>query len=318
MLYTFKATGTQLVLNIASVAIGTPYVGLFKGNNCNTLENLSCFTGAGGVLTATYNSLTPDSTYYLQISGGTVSDVGNFAMSLQNNLICTNCVQAENLSVSPAPVNGYYLPGQTVSFCFTVQSYNQAANGWLHGVSLTLGNGWNASTLTATSIPVPCSATTGAHWSYYLSDTAKFTDQVYGPGFYYETSDDGGTGCSCIDNDPGDNYGDGSVGTNGCMVTFCWQLTANANCVAGTDLSMQVQTTDDYQSGAWTMPGCLNDPGVMAEAALQCCSAPVMSVINPTCGASNGSAIATAGGTGPWQYNWAFSFGHNAYNGCQC
>ena len=80
--YRFQATGTQLVLNISSLAdvLNNPNVSLYNGNNCNALLPLGCFAGSGGVLNQTYSPITPGDFYYLQISGATVFDGFSFAV----------------------------------------------------------------------------------------------------------------------------------------------------------------------------------------------------------------------------------------------
>ncbi len=319
--YRFKATGTQLVLNIASLAnaLNNPNVSLYNGNNCNALLPLACFTGSGGTLSQTYAPITPNDFYYLQISGGNVADVGDFTLTIRNNYDCDNCLLAEDLQVTPPPVNGTYGAGQTVQFCFTVSNYNQTAANWLHGIDLNFGAGWNLATLTATSLPPSCSTTTGAYWGFYNSVTGNYAGTTYGPGFWYETTS--GSSSGVIDANPGNNFGDVGVGT-ACPRTFCWQITTQppGACTPGANLSVSINTLGDSESGSWGSLGCTNDPIVNFLAALACCAQPVITTSNTNCGLNDGKIVASGNGSAPWDYVWANSSGtviatHNNVNG---
>ena len=317
--YRFQATGTQLVLAISSLAnaLNNPNVSLYNGANCNALLPLGCFTGAGGSLAVTYSPITPGDFYYLQISGGNAADVGDFMLAIHNNYDCDNCLLAEDLQITPPPVNGTYAAGQTVQFCFTVSNYNQTAANWLHGVDLNFGSGWNMATLSATSVPGSCSPTAGAFWAFYNSVTGTHTGTTYGPGFWYETSA-GGPG---IDANPGNNFGDVGVGL-ACPRTFCWQITTNppGSCVPGASLAVSINTLGDSESGSWGSNGCLGDPTVNFLAALACCAQPTITTTNTSCGLNDGEIAATGQGSAPWDYVWANAGGtviatHNNVNG---
>src|ERR1043165_1193169 len=301
--YRFRATGTQLVLNIASGAnaLNNPNVSLYNGNNCNALLPLACFTGGGGSLNQTYSPITPGDYYYLQISGGNAADVCDFTLTIRNNYDCDNCFLAGDLQVTPAPVNGTYGAGQTVQFCFTVSNYNQTAANWLHGIDLNFGPGWDVSTLSATTIPASCATTAGAHWGFYNSVTGGYSGVTYGPGFWYETSSGGP-----LDGNPGNNFGDVGVGVN-CPRTFCWQITTKpvGQCTSGASLNVAINTLGDSESGSWGSTGCTNDPITNFLATLACCAQPIITVTNTTCGQSNGKIRAQGQGSAPWRYQWA-------------
>ncbi len=301
--YKFKATGAELSIKLNSATLNTPRLTLYQGDSCNNLVLLGCFTGTGGNLTAPFTPITPNYEYYIQISGDAINDTGAFTLTLQNNLLCTNCLLSDSFTVLPTPVNNAYGPGETVTFCYSVVNFSQNAVNWLHGVSLSFGNGWDLSTLAATYLPPSCDITQGAYWGFYASETGQQTGNIYGPGFFYETSM--GSDCGCFDGNPGDNYGDGGVGV-ACSVTFCWKITTRTNLSHGNDLSVVVNTLGDYESGAWTNPGCLNDPITKITPTLVSCTAPApdISTIKPICFAKNGKVIAVAHGIAPWHYIW--------------
>ena len=308
--YSFKASATELVLTIKGTLSSTN-VSLYQGTNCSNLLPLKCFSISGGNLSVTYSPVSPDSTYYLQMSGGTYFDQQNFKLSLSNNYQCNNCVQGEALTVSPPPVDGAYSPGQTVSFCFTVTDYNEGAavdSNNLHGVVLSFGPGWDTTTLTPTYIPPSCAQAPGSHWGFYMRDsstsTNTLTPKVYGPGFYY-SSTNGRMGT--LDTLPGNNYGDEGVHGFTCQPTFCWKITTKnvEPCSNFANLGVTVRTTGDSQTGSQSLPACTSDPVENFSALLFCCWPPNMSVTNTSCGLNNnGAAVATGNGSPPFQYVW--------------
>ncbi len=323
--YRFQATGTQLAMSITSLAnaLNNPNISLYNGNNCNALLPLGCFTGAGGSLAATFSPTTPGDFYYLQISGGNAADVGDFILNIRNNLDCATCLLAQDLQVTPPPVNGTYAAGQTVNFCFTVSNYNQTSVNWLHGIDLNFGAGWNVATLAPTSIPAACATTPpGGFWGFYNSVTSSHTPfGTYGPGFFFETSSGNPSVPAVIDGNPGNNFGDQGVGLT-CPRTFCWQITTQppGACTPGASLQVGINTLGDSESGIWSSNGCGTDPVVNFLAALACCAQPIITTTNASCGLNDGEIAATGQGSAPWDYVWANSVGtviatHNNVNG---
>jgi hypothetical protein len=304
--FRFQATGTQLSLFLNSDpadSLVTPNVSLYQGNACNALLPLACFTGSNGSLPSTvFAPLSPGGFYYIQISGNSVADVGNFTLFIRNNLLCNPCLLGSTFTATPPPTNGSYNAGQTVTFCYTVNNYSTTAANWLSGIDLDFGPGWNLASLTPTTIPTSCATTAGAAWGFYNSVTGTNSGATYGPGFFYETS----AGGPALDANPGNNYGDADVDST-CQLTFCWQITtvAQAACVDGISSAVAVNTLSDYEVGSWTSAGCLNDPITSSPSILSCCPAPTMSSTSTSCGLNNGTATATANGNfGPWDYEW--------------
>ncbi|HLP21687.1 MAG TPA: hypothetical protein VK174_15345, partial [Chitinophagales bacterium] len=309
--YRFRATGTQLSFTLASSTgdpLNNPNVSLYNGNNCNALLPLRCFTGTGGNLAATFAPITPNDYYYLQISGGNITDMGDFTLVIRNNYDCNNCLLAQDLQVTPAPLNGTYGSGQSVQFCFTVSNYNQTAANWIHGIDLDFGAGWDLSTLTPSSIPLPCATTAGASWGFYNSVTGTASGNTYGPGFFYETSS--GASSGAVDGNPGNNFGDVGVSTT-CPRTFCWRISTKptGQCTPGASLSVAINTLGDYESGSWTSAGCAGDPIVNFTSTLACCAPPTLVITGAGCGAANGKIVATGLGSAPWDYTWSDSTG---------
>ena len=318
----YRFTIVAPVLNITINGLGTPNIALYEGANCANLIPRGCAIGSVGFLNAQFQGLAAG-TYYLQVSGGDVLDQCTFTMTLQNNYDCAGCVLAAVLDVTPPPINGQYQPGTTVTFCYTINSYQQTSANWLHGVIPTFGPGWNLSTFT----PLPTNTVTNGvaaprctdsgigTWSWYNTNvTSSANGGVTGPGFYFETSA-GGPG---IDGNPGNNFGDYNPGSgtnptnDDCAWTFCWTIQTNpiTSCVQDQSLNVLINTTGDGESGSWNSLGCTQDPSPNFFAQFNCCPTPNVTITNQTCASqNNGTATGQGLGTGPWSYVWLNSAG---------
>jgi hypothetical protein len=95
---------------------------------------------------------------------------------------------------APMPLNGTYACGQTVNFCFTVTNWSQQNTNWFHGLSIALGPGWDASTLTPVSAPPPCQGTGSWDWYTSVTGTAGTNIGPQGPGWFFNTGAPGRSG----------------------------------------------------------------------------------------------------------------------------
>lgn len=297
--YRFNITGPTL--NVSISGLNSPNVGLYEGTSCNNLIPRGCAIGHSGALSTSFTGLAPGM-YFLQVSGGSLSDQCNYSMALQNNYDCAGCVIQSSLTATPPPVNGSYAAGQTVQFCYTITDFNQTSANWLHGIVPTFGPGWNLSTLVPTP-PANCSGS--GSWGWYSTNvTSSATGNVNGPGFYYESP--WGNPFNINDGNPGNNFGDNN-GTNSCDWSFCWtiQTDAAANCIDGISLNIGINTLGDGESGSWTSQACTQDPVTNFLATLSCCPAPIVNITNPSCGTQAfGSATVQGQGVAPYDYVW--------------
>jgi gliding motility-associated-like protein len=290
--YSFVASGPTAVISFSNITgtFGTPNIGLYTGT-CNSLTPTGCdVDGSPG----TFTGMVSGQTYYIQVSGSTSTGSGNFTISVQNNQECGDCLTQASLVANPPPVNGYYYPGQTVTFCYTVFTYNQVNTNWFHGVQLNFGAGWN---MVSQSPPPGCSA---GSWNYYPTGIGNVNGTNWGPGFYFESN----LGCNnCNTSNPGDNYGDASA--SNCDLQFCWTMQVDAACPASS-LNVTVNTSGDGESGSWSNLSCQGDAASSFDPNMSCCLPPTMTSTNTTCSnSSDGSATATATGTvSPWDYYW--------------
>lgn len=295
----YKFTLTAPVLNVSINGMITPQVGLYSGTGCNNLVPRGCAIGGGGLLNATFGGLAAG-TYYLQVSGGTITDQCNFSLALQNNFDCASCVVQSALSINPPPVNGNYLAGQSVNFCLNITTYNPTSANWLHGVVPHFGPGWDLSTL-LTFPPNSCS--NNGIWSWYGNQvTSSANGTAAGPGFFYETA--AGNVFNVTDANPGNNFGD-NLG-QACNLNFCWRISTlpQSQCNFGTNLNVFIDTYSDGESGSWTSAACATDPVLDIYATLACCIPPDVVITPPLCFGQQGSAVGIGNGTGPWKYFW--------------
>jgi gliding motility-associated-like protein len=309
--YTFVSSGTTVNINISGFPQAS--IGLWSGG-CGNLTPRGCLNiGGSGNGTLVVTQTNPGEVFYIQISGGnaTATDA-NFTLAVDNDIDCNNCLQSTTLTATPAPVNGTYLPGQVVNFCFTVDDFSQQNTNWFHGVQITMGSGWTgviSNPIPAADCPYdppgPGNAGAGT-WAFYNSVTSQATGQTFGQGFYFDNSNVSGS-------NPGQNFGD--VTNGNCSWTFCWTLTVDAGCTAGADLSVTVNTSGDGESGSWGSVACAGDYPTVSSAYMVCCGIPTTSSVNESCpGASDGTATAQGqGGTAPYDYVWENASGTVIY-----
>lgn len=295
--YSFVNNGNAVNITING-GISTPNVALYQGS-CGNLIGRGCAIGSAGTLTAQFDQMVIGQTYYIQISGGSPGDQGNFTMTLQNENSCNDCLLASNLTVNPLPVNGTYQGGTTVTFCYTITQWDQQNTNWLHAVIPSFGNGWDMSTLTNLQGAATCDGGPGV-WQWFNNVNCPNGNGIQS-GFFF----DGDMVQGGPNGNPTDNFGDNCNGN--VNWTFCWTITAKT-CPpgqTGDDLGVTVDTYGDGETGNWTNIACVGDPVYEFNAQLTCCQLPQMIQNNVTCfGGTNGSATATALGVGPFDYSW--------------
>lgn len=291
--YRFVATGNQVNINITggSPALSNPAITLWTGT-CGNLSGVGCDNNgtAAGANNAVFEPLTPGQTYYIQISGSTSTATGNFNLSVNARNDCSDCLQGSSLTATPAPTNGTYPPNTQVTFCYTITSFNQVSANWLHGVIPSFGAGWNPSTLQSVSAP---NAPSGYLWIW--------TNGPQGLGWYVDYDPVGPTGPDGVVTN---NFGVSNINGTGTW-TFCWRITTDPNCSGGTDLSVDVNTTSDGETGNWTSVACTDDPIYQFSSTLICCTNPTVTLSNQTiCQGQSATLTPTVNPTGG-TYSWS-------------
>ena len=300
--YSFVASSTRTTISVSGATFANPVIAVWAGT-CGTLTGIGCTTGSAGAASLIVYQLTIGTTYYIQVSGPDSSQSGTFSISANSSIDCSGCLVTSHITATPLPVNGTYFPGQTVTFCYTVSSWNQTSANWLHGVIPTFGSGWDMSTLVTGAPPGSCSHD-GGHWSWHNGgDTSVATGNKYPAGFFYETLS--GSSSGVLDNSAGNNFGDNDA-NNTCTWSFCVTITSlSTGCLAGENLSVSFHTTGDGESGSWNSFACSNDPTVTASNVGACCP-PTLSTTGASCNHNDGTATAVPTGIhGPWKFLWS-------------
>lgn len=168
--------------------------------------------------------------------------------------------------MNPPPVNGQYDLGQTVEICGSF-SFSQAGAIWVHGIVPNIPQGWDLGSLQLQP-PNSCSGT--GTWGWYNSVTGIAASAgTHGPGFFYDTGNDG---------NPGNNFGDNCFGGT---FNFCITLTTTDDCLGGaldgSNLNITFQILGDNASGAWSNTSCPTNgsplpPPAGFNSTLSCCS----------------------------------------------
>ena len=298
--YSFVATGYQAIINIGGGTLTGINLAVWSGN-CANLQGRGCATSNTNSVTLTVEQLVIGQIYYIQVSGNN-GNSGTFNLTIDNNIDCQDCLTSATITANPPPVNGAYQPGQTVTFCFKVNTYNQINTNWLHGVQVTLGAGWNPATLVPTTTPPPCQGT--GQWLWLPSCTSTATGQTFGQGWYFDTTDPG--------TNPGNNFGDNCSGQiSAANWNFCFSVTTPTVCNSGSNLSVTINTSGDGESGSWASLGCFDDPPVTLNAVGACCP-PTFSTTPSGCAGNNGTATATPVNCvgAPYSYTWTGPAGY--------
>lgn len=174
------------------------------------------------------------------------------------------CLVNYTFTASTPPTNGTYACGQTVTFCFTLNSWNTTNANWFHGVVASFGPGWDMTTLVPGTPPAAAGASGGSwNWFNSVQGTAGTNIGPQGPGFFFDLNNDGNAG---------NNFGDFATGP----WTFCWTISVLSGpaCINGLGLGVSINTFGDSETGSWGSSACGGDPIVpSAPAVIQACSA---------------------------------------------
>ncbi|MBL4652826.1 MAG: SprB repeat-containing protein, partial [Flavobacteriales bacterium] len=297
--YTVDFTGNELTIDLTST-MNDINVALWvdDGGGCGNLVPRGCaFDGSGDLSGINFQNVYDGETVYIQISGADVNDVGTFDMTLTNDVSCVACIVDEEVTITPLPVNGTYLPGQTVNMCYAVLEYSQENTNWMHGLVPVFGSGWDAATFTAISVPEN-------DWQWFTNIPTPSDGNV--SGWFYDSNGNG---------DPTDNYGQNIEGTGTPLMEWCWSIDVQDVCNEGLDLSIDITNYSDGETGSWSDVACGTDYNFEFLAYMVCCEFPDMDSI-PTCpGMTQGTATAIGMGTDPHDYAWSNGVTQNNISG---
>jgi gliding motility-associated-like protein len=290
--YTFQAVSNKVEIKV--LGLTTPIVALYLfDNNCVTPIPVGCNIGSSGFVKATFENIIPGKFYLIQVEGASVADVGNFTLRIISSRKCTECMQDAILLVNPAPVHGFYNPGDTVTFTYIVRGHKPYGNNHFHGAAPVFGPGWELSTLTTTNTTPPPPVSGLGNWSWYFNQNVP--SQGTFSGFFYDGPNP--------DGNPANNKGD--VGNQYSTWVFKWKLRTKSSCASPLDLSVRMHNFSDNESGNGLGLACSNDPDYFFKATLNCCPKPYVSVINENCPNTTGGGVVIANFNPPAPYSYA-------------
>ena len=292
------------VIGVGNTPLQNPVIALYQYNgDCMAMIPVNCAKGSSGLVNATFAPLVPGAEYYLEIGGGSQTDVGQFSIILGNSVNCLSCSQEGMLFVNPAPVNGYFNSGEQVNFCYVLNGYKRYNNNSLHGVVPVFGTGWDMTSIIFT-LPVQRTTTTPGNWIVYTYANLPVVGTQKG-FFFDDPSNDG---------NPANNLGD--AGGDYDTWNFCWSIKANQCPTALKDLNVAVHLFSDGRTGTGPQPGCLADQPYHFSATLNCCGGASASLSPETCTDSCDASIAfgfnpSASFLPLYNFNWYDDSGTN-------
>ncbi|MBL4653309.1 MAG: SprB repeat-containing protein [Flavobacteriales bacterium] len=334
--YEVTTSDQLLTISVTSPDISDPMITVWS--DCNTVITNRCATGVSGSTSLTYYAGSGN-TILFTITSASGGQTGNFDLCVESFPDATPCNLADTLastSSSPAAdLNGNYLPGTTVSFCYDIDTFKHGGLNYLHAVIPNFGSAWDVTTFTSTSMPPvhgnqECANST---WSV-VADGIVIYNNLGGVGKLPDGTvlTQGWTFLSCGETDPNLSFGDGChrvSGPPGCYADpalgfgwtfqFCFDITTKAtyDCTSPEDFTISMVTFGDGETGSWTDIGCVFDqPEVMYIPAPP--PAPFVFTVtttDPTCnGTSDGVIdVVATGGYETLQYQLDAGAGYGAF-----
>lgn len=299
--YSFTASANRTTISVAG-ELEQPVLVLLEGDSCNAQFPVALKSGISGAALSAPTE--PGTQYFLLVSSSGFGAEGDFSLKIKSQNNCSTCGERRGqLTVAPVPLNGTYEAGQEVTFCYTPTLWAPGFSlEWLHGLDIDFGDGWDLSTLEATS-PTACTAPDGS-WGWHENWEGCMTGNSYGPGFAFDSNR--GLLCSggsANDGLPGNNYGDGPCGNlqpAPLDLEFCWTVRVKSTFVGAEEgnLNLDITMLGDGNSGSWMMSSCV--PAVsnsfMATAVPQADAQPGVAVLQPACPALCNGALSLSGG----------------------
>ncbi len=183
-----------------------------------------------------------------------------------------------------SPLSGPFFPNEIVTFCYTINDWQQINCNYLQGIVPTFGNCWDpvsfnlnqepiniitplttASTISSNSGLTGCIGNSSGNWSWFPSGsvTDNFTNNPLSAGWFFLTSYNSASNtCNGAPIDPDNSYGDGSINCNENFYDWqvCFQLkVSDQNILNLNDCSVSINTYSDGGIGIYSNTGCSGD-----------------------------------------------------------
>lgn len=220
--------------------------------------------------------------YYIQVGAGAWSISGDYKLTINSESDCNSCVKQGYVKLLPAPLNGLYNLGDTVAMCAHIDSWDNNATSYLHGVVPQLGSDWNAASITP-SFVIP-----QAGWSWFNNISTPAGTLT---GYFYDP--DG-------DLDPTNNAGDPQAVLPN--YTACWKVVSNSFCNTY-DLGVTVRYYSDDITGTGNSTSVCGSGILMsAQVAQWCCPAFTAVADAISCSSSTGGILVNGNNANTYNY----------------
>jgi gliding motility-associated-like protein len=278
-------TTATLEITVTSADLSNPFFAVFGTANCAnyTIYNGgNCYVGAAGSVTGIVD-VPVNTTLLIAVSDDNGLE-GDFTICVETQPDLSACNVDNELVVTNtslgSPLTGPYLPGEVVSYCYSINQYTQANCNWLQGIVPEFGDCWDAASFDANGQPV--TITTGlvqegsfgtGGWDWWADGAVQYntTGVDVGAGWFFSRP---------VGTNPNDSWGDGNGmglmgdcngATSGLSWSVCFDLIVRTDCENGSACNVSVKTYADGEIGNWTSLGCATDIATFQNATLVCC-----------------------------------------------
>lgn len=288
-----------LSLDVQSTEMLRPYFSIFKTDDCNEFENIICKVEGNGTVNLERFPIEPNTKYYIAVSDFYGRD-GLFSICLstyENSSVCNVSNQLVPINTSMgSPLEGPYRPGEQVSFCYTIDTWQFVSCNWLQAVVPSFGPCWDPISFEADGQPAiidnfftPFSV---GEWVWLEEGTADYNlnnlrwnlreDDPLPGGWYFINQN---SGVSLDSLNVNNSLGDGiQCALDNPSWQICFTLTASQelNCSEISNCNISMKTYTDGEVGGRSRAACLLDVPTYYNAYLDCCNNPVVEQVLDT------------------------------------
>lgn len=287
------STGEDVVsvgIAVQSEEILNPHVAVFS-DGCTYNEAIDiCRTtvddsGSAGL----YFEPLANHEYTIAVSSGS-EDTGHFKLCVavgKEEYVCNKNVSLTVVNTSEgSPLEGPYLPGESVSFEYLIDSFYQVNCNWLMGIVPFFEGGWATSSFLETGEPVISESPTiqlnfHGNWSWWSAadsitynldnDILGFSSQqpIETGGWYFMAPSQSYPNPTSLNESWGDGVNCNSIAEKQWLATFT--LTVDEEiCQNDNQLSVAVIAFGDGEVGAWNSLGCIGELPLVKNSYANC------------------------------------------------
>jgi len=286
-----------ITLTITSSNLIRPYFSLFRTEDCLEFEQVICKVEGNGAVRLDRFPVDRNAKYYLAVSDFYGQD-GLFSLCLASHTNTSACNVDNELVATQtsmgSPLNGPYLPGEEVTFCYTINSWQFQYCNWLQAIIPTFGPCWDESSFDVNGQPVRIdnffNPFSEGEWIWLEADSATYNvnnlqwgyrqNDLLPAGWYYINQN---SGVSPDELNVNNSFGDGircALDSPTWQVCFTLRASEELNCSERANCNISMKTLTDGEVGGKGRAGCLGDVPTFFNAYLDCCNNPVVEAVN--------------------------------------